>query len=38
MGLQILGEMVKQGQAVPAGFSCWPGSKTPVIANATTTK
>jgi regulator of protease activity HflC (stomatin/prohibitin superfamily) len=24
--LTYLGEMVKNGQAVPAGFSCWPGS------------
>jgi regulator of protease activity HflC (stomatin/prohibitin superfamily) len=31
--LTILGEMVKQGQTVPAGFSCWPGgSKIGIIA------
>lgn len=35
--LTILQEMVKNGQAVPAGFSCWPGgSGTPVIADSTT--
>lgn len=32
--LTILQEMVKNGQAVPPGFSCWPGgSLTGVIAN-----
>jgi len=34
--LNTLEEMVKNGQGVPAGFSCWPGgSGTPVIANST---
>jgi hypothetical protein len=34
--LTILNQMVKQGQSVPAGFSCWPGgSLTGVIANTT---
>jgi regulator of protease activity HflC (stomatin/prohibitin superfamily) len=34
--LDILAEMVKAGQSVPAGFSCFPGgSGTGVIANAT---
>lgn len=33
--LTILNQMVKQGQAVPAGFSCWPGSGVAgVIANS----
>lgn len=33
--LDTLEEMVKNGQSVPAGFSCWPGgSGTPVIANS----
>jgi regulator of protease activity HflC (stomatin/prohibitin superfamily) len=33
--LTILGEMVKQEQTVPAGFSCWPGgSRVAVIAGA----
>lgn len=37
--LDTLSEMVKQGDAVPAGFSCWPGSgAAAVIANATSTK
>jgi regulator of protease activity HflC (stomatin/prohibitin superfamily) len=35
--LTILNQMVKNGQAVPAGFSCWPGSGlSGVIANAST--
>lgn len=34
----ILSEMVKQSQAVPAGFSCWPGSKIGVIANSPAAK
>jgi len=37
--LNTLEEMVKNGQAVPAGFSCWPGgSGTPVIANSSSGK
>jgi len=33
--MTILGEMVKENQPVPAGFSCWPGgSKIGVIAGA----
>jgi regulator of protease activity HflC (stomatin/prohibitin superfamily) len=32
--LDLLSQMIKQGQAVPAGFSCWPGgSAAAVIAN-----
>lgn len=35
--LDTLDTLVKAGQAVPAGFSCWPGgSGTPVIAAPTT--
>jgi hypothetical protein len=35
--LAILSTMVKNGQSVPAGFSCWPGSGVAgVIADATT--
>jgi regulator of protease activity HflC (stomatin/prohibitin superfamily) len=37
--LNTLEEMVKNGQPVPAGFSCWPGgSGTPVIANSGASK
>lgn len=37
--LDILQEMVKNGQSVPAGFSCWPGNGVAgVIANSTTGK
>lgn len=33
--MNTLQQMVKDGQSVPPGFSCWPGgSGTPVIANA----
>lgn len=32
--LDQLSEMVSKGQAVPAGFSCWPGGGSAVIADA----
>lgn len=33
--LDLLSQMIKQGQSVPAGFSCWPGgSGNAVIANS----
>ena len=32
--LDLLSEMIKQNMSPPAGFSCWPGSSSAVIASA----
>lgn len=32
--LDLMNEMISKGQAIPPGFSCWPGSQSPIVATA----